>query len=133
MTPFALSTLGSVNQMVAALIGYAGVIVILFGSAKGAFLFLRRFRRNGTLLADIRMEVGQHLALGLEFLVGKDIVSSIVEPTWDDLGKLAVIILLRTLLTLFLGFELKGVKEEAAEEQEIQDRVTTMENGAGRK
>ena len=124
MTPFALSTLGSVNQMVAALIGYAGVIVILFGSAKGAFLFLRRFRRNGTLLADIRMEVGQHLALGLEFLVGKDIVSSIVEPTWDDLGKLAVIILLRTLLTLFLGFELKGVKEEAAEEQEIQDRVS---------
>jgi uncharacterized membrane protein len=48
----------------------------------------------------------------LEFLVGKDIVESIVHPTWDDLGKLGAIIILRTVVTIFLSRELKEVEEE---------------------
>ncbi|PIR49316.1 hypothetical protein COU79_05570 [Candidatus Peregrinibacteria bacterium CG10_big_fil_rev_8_21_14_0_10_54_7] len=60
----------------------------------------------------IRIELGKHLALGLEFLVGKDIVESIVHPTWNDLGKLGAIIALRTVVTVFLSRELKEVEEE---------------------
>lgn len=50
--------------------------------------------------------------MGLEFLVGKDIIESVVHPTWDDLGKLGAIIILRTVVTIFLSRELKEVEEE---------------------
>lgn len=114
--------LSAVSELIALLIGFGGIFLIAVGCFKGTYLFIKKFSHTGMLLADIRMEVGQHLALGLEFLVGKDIIESVVQPTWDELGKLAVIILLRTLLTLFLGWEMKGVREEAAEEQESHQR-----------
>src|SRR3989344_7900882 len=117
-----MNVLIDISESLALLISFLGVMLICIGCLKGAYLFLRKFSHNGMLLTDIRMEVGQHLALGLEFLVGKDIIESVVQPTWDELGKLAVIILLRTLLTLFLGWEMKGGKEEAIEEQESMKR-----------
>ncbi len=122
MTFFTIEWLSDLSESVALLIGFLGIILICWGCFKGAYLFLRKFSHNGMLLADIRMEVGQYLALGLEFLVGKDIIESVVQPTWDELGKLAVIILLRTLLTFFLGWELKGAGVEAEEEREMGQR-----------
>lgn len=104
--------LDSVSIICATMIGYAGVMVMMYGACKslihfGQFLLLRRQR-----LSHIRIELGKHLALGLELFVGKDIIESVVQPSWDDLGKLAVIIALRTILTIFLSRELKEVEEE---------------------
>ena len=127
MTFFTIETVSVVSERIALVIGFLGIILICWGCFKGTYLFLRKFSHNGMLLADIRMEVGQYLALGLEFLVGKDIIESVVEPSWDELGKLAVIIVLRTLLTFFLGWELKGVHFEAEEEQLIQRREGVRE------
>ena len=127
MTLLTIENLSTLSESIALVIGFLGIVLICWGCFKGAYLFLRKFSHNGMLLADIRMEVGQYLALGLEFLVGKDIIESVVQPTWDELGKLAVIILLRTLLTLFLGWELKGVHFEAEEEQLIQRREGVRE------
>lgn len=112
MPLLSLGTLEFISETFAILIGFVGVFVICLGCAKGIFLFLKHFSFQKTLLADARMEVGHHLALGLEFLIGKDIIESLVQPTWDELGKLAIIILLRTILTFFLRMELKWVREE---------------------
>jgi uncharacterized membrane protein len=98
----------------ATLIGYIGVAVMAYGSLKSAYLFFRsRFGRDDALPL-IRVDLGKHLALGLEFLVGKDIIESIVHPTWDDLGKLGAIIALRTVLQIFLAREIREVEEEIA-------------------
>lgn len=112
-----VEALSLISEAVAAFIGYIGIAIMLVGCIKGVLLFLWQFFQKENLLSDIRIELGQHLALGLEFLVGKDIIESLVEPTWDDLGKLAAIIALRTFLTLYLSRELKAVKEEAREEE----------------
>ena len=111
-----VEALSIISNAVAALIGYIGIGIMMFGCIKGVSLFIWQFFRKENFLSDIRIELGQHLALGLEFLVGKDIIESLVEPTWDDLGKLAAIIALRTFLTVYLAKELKAVKEEAQEE-----------------
>ncbi len=108
-----------ITQFVGMLIGCIGVVTILVGCIDSFVSFLKKFLRNGVLLADIRIELGHYLTLGLEFLVAKDIIETIVRPTWDDLGKLAVIILLRTVLTLFLAHEVKEVREELEEESTI--------------
>jgi uncharacterized membrane protein len=56
---------------------------------------------------EIRLSLGKALALALEFLLAADIVRTAVAPNWDDIGKLAAIAALRTLLNYFLERELK--------------------------
>ncbi|HLD07684.1 MAG TPA: DUF1622 domain-containing protein [Candidatus Peribacterales bacterium] len=113
------NNLFAITRFLGALIGSIGVTIIFVGCIRGLYLFLKKFLTDNTLLADIRIDIGHHLALGLEFLVAKDIIETIVRPTWDELGKLAAIIALRTLLTLFLAHEVKEVREELEEESLI--------------
>lgn len=64
------------------------------------------------MLMQIRMKVGEYLALWLEFLIWKDILESIINPTWDGLGKLGAIVVIRTVITFFLAREIKEIKHE---------------------
>jgi|GEM_PF-838955 len=109
--------LDSVSVVSAAIIGYVGVGIMLYGCARGLMLFVRNIITHKNQLARVRIDLGKHLALGLDFFVGKDIIESVVHPTWDDLGKLGVIILIRTVVSIFLTRELKEVEEEIKIEQ----------------
>jgi uncharacterized membrane protein len=114
-----LENLAIASERFAVFIGYIGILVIFVGCVRGLWLFARKFVRQDVLLADIRLELGHYLALGLEFLVGKDIIESLVQPTWDNLGKLAAIIILRTSLTFFLSREVHEMRQEMKEERAI--------------
>ncbi len=59
----------------------------------------------------IRLQLGKALALALEFLLAADIIQTAVAPTWNDIGQLAAIAALRTLLNYFLEKELKHENE----------------------
>lgn len=72
------------------------------------FLFSqdRRSRRSVSSLANIRLNFGRWLSIALEFQLGADIVNTTVAPTFDALGKLALIAVIRTFLNYFLSKEL---------------------------
>jgi uncharacterized membrane protein len=55
----------------------------------------------------IRLKLGRWLALALEFQLAADILETSVAPTWDDIGKVAAIIVLRTALNFFLAREIE--------------------------
>ncbi len=97
-------------------IAVAGALIILLGCIRGMQLFVCRLAGKDMLLADIRIEIGHYLVLGLEFFIAKDMIDIVLRPTWNELGKLAVIIVLRSLLTLFLSHEVKEVREEIEQE-----------------
>lgn len=110
--------LSEISILLGEIIGYVGLAIMAVGTIKSLWLFvMRQILGHENILSAIRIELGQHLALGLEFLVGKDIIESLVNPTWDDLGKLAAIVVLRTILTLFLQRELKEISRDAVEEK----------------
>lgn len=109
--------LDALSIVSAAVIGYVGVGIMLYGAFRAITQFTRYVFRRSVRLSHIRIEFGKHLALGLEFFVGKDIIESVVQPTWDELGKLAAIVLLRTALTVFLARELRELGEEMKVEQ----------------
>lgn len=111
------TSLESVSIFFAAIIGYIGVTVMAFGGIKSALHFILSSIRGNNHLPYIRIDLGKHLALGLEFLVGKDIIETIIRPSWDELGKLAAIIVLRTAVTMMLSWELKEIKEEIAADE----------------
>ena len=115
MLPASLET---VSIFAAGIIGYIGVMIMAYGAVKSAAHFILSTIRQNNHLPYIRIDLGKHLALGLEFLVGKDIIESIMRPSWDDLGKLAVIIALRIVVTMMLSWELKEIKEEIAQDKE---------------
>ncbi|ESA36527.1 membrane protein [Leptolyngbya sp. Heron Island J] len=71
-------------------------------------------RRPGRLyippFIDIRLTLGSWLALGLEFQLGADILGTTIAPSFDTLGQLAAIAVIRTFLNYFLS---KEIEQEA--------------------
>jgi uncharacterized membrane protein len=51
------------------------------------------------------------ILLSLEFALGADIIRTAISPTWDDIGKLAVIAAVRTALNYFLAHDLQDAVE----------------------
>ncbi len=113
----AVSSLEAISIFAAGVIGYIGVSIMAYGAVKSGMHFILSTIRGSNHLPYIRIDLGKHLALGLEFLVGKDIIESIIHPSWDDLGKLAVIVAIRIVITLMLSYELKEIEEEIEEEK----------------
>ena len=67
--------------------------------------------------AMIRVKLGSQLAIALELLLAADILVTAVAPTWEEIGKLAAIVAIRTTLNFFLEKELKTIKNREAFKQ----------------
>jgi uncharacterized membrane protein len=99
------------------LIEMAAVIVVTFGAAE-AFVGLVGLVLKPGSVHGVRKAVwrrfGMWLLLGLEFALAADIIGSVVSPTWEDIGQLAAIALIRTFLNFFLETDLEkaGASEE---------------------
>jgi uncharacterized membrane protein len=55
-----------------------------------------------------RLILARHLALALEFELGADILGTAVSPSWDQIGKLGAVAVIRTGLNFFLWLEING-------------------------
>lgn len=90
-----------------------GAAIVGIGVLSTAFLYalsllgLRKYTNS-----QIRLHLGRYLALGLEFQLGSDILSTAVTPTLEDVELLAAIVVIRTVLNYFLSQELKSEREE---------------------
>lgn len=58
-----------------------------------------------------RVGLARSLALALEFLLAADVVRTAVAPTWEEIGKLAAIALIRSGLNYFLHLELRELRQ----------------------
>jgi uncharacterized membrane protein len=102
-------------------IGVLGVLVIVFGVAGGLLRFVRSeilAARGMKVDADrkyLRHLLGYYLLLGLEFLIAADIIDTLMKPQVHDLIVLGAIIIIRTVISYSLNFELKAARQEAAD------------------
>ena len=60
----------------------------------------------------IRLLLARYLALALEFQLGADILSTAIAPSWDQIGKLGAIAVIRTALNYFLSREMQAERAE---------------------
>ena len=98
----------------AAMIEAIAAIIITIASAKALYNYLLMiFQRSNQKFtkAELRLSFGSTLAISLEFLLAADILKTAVAPSWNDIGQLAAIAVLRTALNYFLEKELQGVEE----------------------
>ncbi|MBP0013031.1 MAG: DUF1622 domain-containing protein [Roseofilum sp. SBFL] len=71
----------------------------------------------------LRIKLGSWLALALEFQLGADILATTVAPSWESLGKLGAIAIIRTFLNYFLNQELVEqveLREKLNEQSQLQ-------------
>ena len=84
-----------------------GALVIAFGIIVAVFGFIRLLgSKQSDGFTRVRINFAHYLALGLEFQLGADILSTAVAPTWEQIGKLAAIAVIRTGLNFFLMREM---------------------------
>ena len=87
--------------------------IIVYGSAEAlAKTIVPRLRPLDPLMARraVWLQYARWLVLALEFELAADIIRTAVAPTWDDLGKLAVIAGIRTVLSVFLERDVKELR-----------------------
>ena len=88
------------------LLSFFGSAVILYTSLRAVYLFCWGVRTGTLDINLIRLELGYGIILGLEFMIGSDIIKSMARPNYYDLGMLAALVFIRTFLSYFLGREL---------------------------
>jgi uncharacterized membrane protein len=92
----------------------AAALLILVGACEAFYtMFSRFFSRQ--LAVGTRKEVlvrfGIWLLLGLEFELAADIIRTAISPSWNDIGQLAAIATIRTVLNHFLEKDIEKYGE----------------------
>lgn len=64
---------------------------------------------------DVWLRYARWLVAGLTFLLAGDIIETSVAPTWDDVGRLGVIAVIRTGLSYFLERDIAEMRERRLE------------------
>jgi len=100
-------------NIVSLCLNVVGALIVLLGTAVSLVEFLRKeiFERAEVVRLNeaIRIKLGSYLVLGLEFFIAGDIVKTIITPTWESLGILGAIVVIRTILSYFLTKDLKKI------------------------
>jgi uncharacterized membrane protein len=89
-------------------ISFLGMAIIVWGIILVLKDFvLELFSEDPKSKRVMRQKLGSYLVLGLEYFIAADIIRTITRPDWNEIGMLAAIIALRTVLSYFLGMELR--------------------------
>ena len=104
-------------ESVGGFMDFAGVAVMVIGAVISIPLALRGYQPERlpagsaplTVYRSYRQLLGRSILLGLELLVAADIIRSVaVAPTFEGVGVLAIIVLIRTFLSFSLELEITG-------------------------
>ena len=88
----------------------SGVCVIVVGAVIATVPFAVRPKIGGTdRYRAYRQDLGRAILLGLEFLIAGDIIRTVgVAPTLENVFILALIVVIRTFLSMALQLEVEG-------------------------
>jgi uncharacterized membrane protein len=93
------------NALLISLCQLLALFVISVGICKALFIFLKDslFTAHTPIaFQQSRLEMGYAFSLGLSFLIGATILSTMNSSQWEDIGRLVIIIGIRTALNLLL-------------------------------
>ncbi len=95
------------------------ILVLSIGIVKAMITYTKDAvfgARAADAVKESRLELGHSFSLGLGFLIGGSILNTTIAPEWNDIGKLAAIIAIRTVLNYFLLREIGSAKTPAGVE-----------------
>lgn len=109
-------TFGEDFKYLAELVGtgfeFAGVAVLVIGAVLAFVMYMKalvRQRDSSTRYHELRRGLGKAIMVGLELLIAADIIRSVaIDPTFETVGVLGLIVVVRTFLSWSLEVEVNG-------------------------
>lgn len=95
------------------------MFVISVGMTKALLTFIKDAllgKESAKAIYESRMELGHSFSLGLGFLIGASILKTTIAPSWNDIGLLSSIIVIRTILNYFLTREISNLSTKSEAE-----------------
>ena len=109
------SALRNMVDLMVRLIEACGAVVIMIGAVVAIVKFaVALTRRDINQFSAVRLSLARFLVLGLEFQLAADVLRTAISPSFEEIGKLAAIATIRTVLNYFLN------REIAQEQREIE-------------
>jgi uncharacterized membrane protein len=106
--------LHAVAHFVALWIEALAIVIIAFGVIEALIGIIRYALRpsleTGQERRRVWLDFARWLVAGLTFQMAADIVNTSFEPTWDELGRLGLIAVIRTFLSFFLDREVSDTR-----------------------
>jgi uncharacterized membrane protein len=97
------------------LIEACGAVVIMIGAVVAITKFaVALVRRDIKQFSSVRLSLARFLVLGLEFQLAADVLRTAISPSFEEIGKLAAIAAIRTVLNYFLNREIAQEQREVA-------------------
>ena len=106
-----------ISQHIALALEAISILMISIGAVEALGRILVPLLRNLSTQGSRRaawLSLARWLLLGLEFMLAADIVRTAIAPSWDDIGMLASIAVIRTFLNFFLERDLEAAARETA-------------------
>lgn len=97
-------------SIIGVLIIISGVLFCLWQYVWG--LFSGEMAAQTSNINTIRLNLGRVLILGLEFIVAADLIGTTTTPDYYAVGLLAIIVLVRTVLSFSINRELMSISKE---------------------
>lgn len=110
-------SLHSIIVFIQHIVSTIGVLIIISGVAVALakylyYFYAHQLLESGSKINNIRLDLGRILILGLEFIVAADLIGTTTAPDYYEVGLLAIIVAVRTLLTFSINRELMMIKKE---------------------
>jgi uncharacterized membrane protein len=102
----AIRHLEDATEAISALIIAVGVVVATYQ------LLAMLLTARGQPFQAVRLKLSRSLAMALEFQLAADVLATTVTPSWDQLGRLGVIAVIRTFLNYFLAREIDSETQQ---------------------
>ncbi|MBK3745717.1 DUF1622 domain-containing protein [Paraburkholderia aspalathi] len=102
------------TEVTVPLIDLIALSFIVFGVAQACFNIIKVLLSHGDeqqAARSVWMQLSRWLVAGLTFQLAADIIETATAPSWDDIGQLGAIAVIRTFLDFFLGRDQHEVRE----------------------
>lgn len=107
------ASLRDMVDLMVRLIEACGAVVIMIGAIVAIAKFVIALgRRDINQFSSVRLSLARFLVLGLEFQLAADVLRTAISPSFDEIGKLAAIATIRTVLNYFLNCEIAQEQHE---------------------
>lgn len=111
-------------------LNFLSIVVLVWGVAISGYDFIKseskhvdhvRAARHNNFIKNF---LGSYVLLSLEILIAADIIESILNPTTEDIMRLAAIVVIRTVISFFLHREIQDALDD-----EEEHRIEKIERG----
>ncbi|WP_314209081.1 DUF1622 domain-containing protein [Vagococcus salmoninarum] len=106
-------SINTVIHLIVTALNAISILILILGVSKATVDFIRNEWRKLSPLETskhnniIKNYLGTYILLSLEILIAADIIESIMNPTVQDILILAAVVIIRTVISYFLGKEIE--------------------------